>query len=55
MLVHVHAWEYVNGGDAGGGFDWYAVEAAARSAYETALKETAESNWANFFVSGVTV
>jgi hypothetical protein len=34
MKVHVHAWEYVNGDDAGGGgFDWWYDAENARASY----------------------
>lgn len=45
--VWVHAWEYVNGTDAGGGgFDWFPTYDKAWSAYSAANRE---SGWAHFF------
>lgn len=53
QTVHIHAWEYVNGCDAGGGgFNWYVSEAAARAAYTRAK---ASPNFAHFYIPEVNV
>lgn len=45
--VWVHAWEYVNGTEAGGGgFDWYPNREDALTAYNSANREP---YWAHFF------
>ena len=44
--VHVIAWEYTNGCDAGGGgFDWFQNPALADAAFRAAVREP---NWAYF-------